>query len=124
MIGGPLNGPHALALQEHLLQLLADAAIPGDDAARGAHLLTVYVFGCIAMEVTDGGHPGQPTKETDQLASPRHTLSDTQAQQFPRSAAAATVIRSHISTEQYLWGLHRILDGITASSPAPRSEAS
>jgi TetR/AcrR family transcriptional regulator, tetracycline repressor protein len=118
MIGGPLDGPHALALQERLLQLLADAGVPADAAARGAHLLIVYVFGSIAVEVTDRGQPGQPGRETDRLRSPRRTLTDAQAQQFPRSAAAATVIGGHASTEQYLWGLHRLLDAITASTAA------
>jgi TetR/AcrR family transcriptional regulator, tetracycline repressor protein len=123
MIGGPLDGPHALALQERLLQLLADAGVPASDAARGAHLLIVYVFGSIAVEVTERGQPGPPAKDTDRLPSPRRTLSDAQAQQFPRSAAATTVIGSHASTEQYLWGLHRLLDAITATTAAtPASE--
>ena len=33
---------------------------------------------------------------------------------FPRSAAAATTMAGYISTEQYLWGLRRILDGIAS----------
>jgi len=33
---------------------------------------------------------------------------------FPLSAAAAPTLASHISTEQYLSGLRRILDGLTA----------
>jgi hypothetical protein len=41
MIGGPLDGPHALALQERLLELLADAGVPADAAAHGGHLLIV-----------------------------------------------------------------------------------
>jgi len=125
MIGGPLDGPHVLALQERLLKLLADARVPTDEAARGAHVLIVYVFGSIALEVTEHGQPGQPAKDTDRLPSPRRTLSDAQAQQFPRSAAAATLIGSHASTEQYLWGLHRILDSITATTaPTLASEPS
>src|SRR5215208_4190563 len=45
MIGGPLDGPNALALNERLLQLLADAGLGPTDAARAAYLLIVYVFG-------------------------------------------------------------------------------
>ena len=116
MIGGPLDGPHALALQERLLQLLADAGVPDDAAARGAHLLIVYVFGSIAVEVSTLGQPGQPAKATDRLTSPRRKLSDAQAQEFPRSSAAATIIGSHVSTEQFLWSLHRVLDGIMATA--------
>lgn len=125
MIGGPLDGPNALALQERLLQLLDAAAVPADEAARGAHLLIVYVFGSIAVEVTDRAQTGHAPQDADRVPSPRRTLSDAQAQRFPRSAAAATLIGGHASTEQYLWGLHRILDGITATTaPTPASETS
>src|SRR5215211_5489756 len=34
MVGGPMNGPHALALNERLLELLADAGLDRTDAAR------------------------------------------------------------------------------------------
>ena len=53
MIGGPMDGPHALALNERLLELLADAGLDPIDAARAAYLLIVYVFGSIALEVAD-----------------------------------------------------------------------
>src|SRR3954468_13079219 len=44
MVGGPMDGPHALALNERLLELLADAGLNPVDAARAAYLLIVYVF--------------------------------------------------------------------------------
>jgi hypothetical protein len=34
MPGGPMDGPHALALNERLLELLADAGLNSTDAAR------------------------------------------------------------------------------------------
>jgi hypothetical protein len=37
MIGGPMDGPHALALNERLLELLADAGLTPVDAARAAY---------------------------------------------------------------------------------------
>jgi hypothetical protein len=43
----------------------------------------------------------------------QRTFSATPADDFPRSAAAAATMSGYISTEQYLWGLRRILDGIT-----------
>jgi TetR/AcrR family tetracycline transcriptional repressor len=79
MIGGPMDGPHALALTEGLLGVLADGDLDTADAARAAHLLITYVVGSLALEVTD---------------------------RYPRTAAA------YVSTDQYLWGLHRVLDGI------------
>jgi tetracycline repressor-like protein len=51
MVHGPLDGPHALALNERLLDLLADAGLGPTEAARAAYLLTVYVLGSMALEV-------------------------------------------------------------------------
>src|SRR4051794_10968255 len=48
MIGGPMDGPHALALNERLLELLGDAGLGPTAAARASYLLIVYVFGSIA----------------------------------------------------------------------------
>jgi hypothetical protein len=41
-------------------------------------------------------------------------LAATPVDLFPRSAAAGDTMAGYVSTEQYLWGLRRILDGITA----------
>jgi TetR/AcrR family transcriptional regulator, tetracycline repressor protein len=79
MIGGPMDGPHASALIEGLLGVLADGGLDSADAARAVHLLITYVVGSLALEVTD---------------------------RYPRTAAVS------VSTDQYLWGLHRVLDGI------------
>jgi TetR/AcrR family tetracycline transcriptional repressor len=117
MIGGPMDGPHALALNERLLELLTDAGLDRTDATRAAYLLIVYVFGSLALEVADVHHPGQLPPESDRIAT-RQPASATPADHFPRSAAAASTMAGYISTEQYLWGLRRILDGITAAMPA------
>src|SRR5918993_2129419 len=53
LIGGPMDGTHALALNEQLLELLGDAGLDSTDAARPAYLLIVYVFGSMALEVAD-----------------------------------------------------------------------
>src|SRR3954454_18681831 len=53
MIGGPMNGPNALALNERLLQLLNDTGLDSTQAAQASYLLVVYVFGSIALEVAD-----------------------------------------------------------------------
>jgi TetR/AcrR family tetracycline transcriptional repressor len=31
---------------------------------------------------------------------------------LPLSAGAATIMATYVSTEQYMWGLHKLLDGI------------
>jgi TetR/AcrR family transcriptional regulator, tetracycline repressor protein len=118
MIGGPMDGPHALALNERLLQLLADAGLGPTDAARASYLLIVYVFGSIALEVADQHDPGPLPPEPDRMANRERALSATPADRFPRSAAAASTMAGYISTGQYLWGLRRVLDGITARATA------
>jgi TetR/AcrR family transcriptional regulator, tetracycline repressor protein len=114
MIGGPMDGPNALALSERLLQLFADAGLDPTDAARATYLLIVYVFGSIALEVADQHDPGPLPPEPDRMATRERAFSATPADHFPRSAAAAPIMAGYISTDQYLWGLRRVLDGITA----------
>jgi AcrR family transcriptional regulator len=111
MIAGPMDGPNALAIHERLLELFADAGLAATDAARAAYLLIVYVFGSLALEAADRGQAGPPTPEPERIASRQRAISA----RFPRSDEAAEVIAGYISTEQYLWGLHRMLDGVTGS---------
>ena len=114
MIGGPMDGPHALALNEHLLEVLADAGLDRTEAARASYLLIVYVFGAIALEVADVHEAGPLPPESERIATRHVAFAATPVDHFPRSAAAADTMAGYISTEQYLWGLHRILDGVTA----------
>jgi TetR/AcrR family tetracycline transcriptional repressor len=114
MIGGPLGGPNALALNERLLQVLGDAGLAPADAARASYLLVVHVFGSIALEVADAHQAGPLPPESERIAARARAFSVTPADHFPLRAAAAATVARFISTEQYLWGLRRILDGITA----------
>jgi AcrR family transcriptional regulator len=114
MVGGPMDGPHALALNERLLQLLADAGLAPTDAARASYLLIVYVFGSIALEVADVHQAGPLPPESERVATRQVTFAARPADRFPLSAAAATTMAGYVATEQYLWGLRRVLDGITA----------
>jgi TetR/AcrR family tetracycline transcriptional repressor len=114
LVGGPLNGEHALAINERLLQLLAEAGLDPDDAARAAYLLFAYVVGSIALEVSDAPHPGRLAPEAERVATRQVVFWATPTESFPLSAAAATTRAGYVSTEQYLWRLHRILDGLTA----------
>jgi TetR/AcrR family transcriptional regulator, tetracycline repressor protein len=120
MISRPMNGPHAMALNERLLHLLADAGLNPADAARASYLLIVYVFGSIALEIADGDEPGPLPPERERVAARHAAVAATRAESYPRAVAAAATIAGYISTEQYLWGLHRLLDGIT-TSPAQGS---
>jgi TetR/AcrR family tetracycline transcriptional repressor len=122
MIGGPMDGPNALALNERLLELLADAGLHPADAAHAAYLLIVYVFGSIALEVADLHEPGPLPPESERIDTRLRAFSATPAEHYPRTAAAAGELAGYISTEQYLWGLRRVLDGITTSTAAHAGE--
>ncbi|MDT5120445.1 MAG: TetR/AcrR family transcriptional regulator, tetracycline repressor protein [Mycobacterium sp.] len=124
LVSGPLDGLHALTLTERLLQLLADAGLEPIDAARASYLLIVYVIGSIALEVADVNPTGPLPSESERVASRAAGLAATPTERFPRIAAAATTMSSYISTQQYLWGLHRVLDGIAADvTPTAASSA-
>ena len=122
MIGGPMDGPHARALNERLLELLADSGLTATDAARAAYLLIVYVFGSIALEVAAQHEPGPLPAESERIATRHATFAATPAERYPRAAAAAATLAGYVSTEQFIWGLHRVLDGIATSTTA-ESEA-
>jgi hypothetical protein len=70
------------------------------------------VLGSIALEVADEPRPGRLPAEATRIANRRRVFDEIPAGVFPRSAAAAATMAKYISTEQYLWGLHRLLDGI------------
>jgi TetR/AcrR family transcriptional regulator, tetracycline repressor protein len=85
IVGDPLSGPHALALNERTRQLFTDAGLDPADAVRATHVLIVYILGSMALEIA---HPG------DQALPADHET----------------------ATHPYLWGLHRVLDGLTANT--------
>ena len=66
----------------------------------------------MALEVADVATAGPLPPESERIAIRRSAFAATPTDQFPRSAAAAGVVANYISTEQYIWGLHRVLDGI------------
>jgi AcrR family transcriptional regulator len=119
MVSVPLDGRNALALNERLLELLADAGLDGTEAAQTSYLLVVYVFGSLALEVADVNLAGPLPPESERIAARRAAFSATSTDGFPRSTAAAATMAAYVSTQQYVWGLRRILDGITGRVGSP-----
>ena len=115
MLSGPLDGPHALRLGEHLLELLAAGGLDPASAARAAYLLKVYVLGAVALEVADVP-PGMLPPEAERIAARRAALGEVPAHAFPRTAAATGVLATLVGAEQFRWGLHRVLDGLSAEA--------
>lgn len=123
MIGGPMDGPHALDMNERLLELLADAGLNPTDAARACYLLIVYAFGSIALEVAELHQSGPLPPESERIASRHVAFAATPADRYPRTAAAVDAMAGYISTDQYIWGLRRVLDGIATSITTAGPEA-
>jgi len=120
LLGGPMDGPNTLALGEMLLDVFAEAGLDPDDAARASYLLTAYVLGSIALEAAELEHSGTPPPEDQRVATRLAGFAAVPADRYPRTAAAATTMSRYISTEQFTWGLHRVLDGL--QQPPPQSQ--
>jgi TetR/AcrR family tetracycline transcriptional repressor len=120
MIRHRMHGPNALALNEGLLQLLTDAGLCPTDAARAARMVFVYVFGSLVLEVAGAQQAGPLPPESARVAARLAGFAETPADRFPLTAAEITTIAAHVSTEQYLWGLRRALDGLAPGLDPPR----
>jgi AcrR family transcriptional regulator len=84
LLGSPRVGPNAVAVGDTLLSILADAGLDPRNAANAVHLLNVQILGAVAIEVATLDHT-QPTR----------TVTD-------------------LETDQFRWGLDRLLDGLAA----------
>jgi len=67
----------------------------------------------MALEVADVPRPGPRPVEPERIAVRGRAKPAAPAGDFPRNAAAAPTTTGCISTEQYLRGLRRVLDGIS-----------
>lgn len=116
LVGGvpPLSGPNVLTITERLLSALGEAGLDEVAAARGAYLLTVHVLGSVALEVAELTGPGPAAPESERVAARAAGFAAIPAERYPRSAAVAPTMAGYISTEQFRWGLERILAGLLA----------
>jgi AcrR family transcriptional regulator len=112
MMSAPVDGPQALLLGERLLELLAEAGLEPADAARASYLLIVYVLGAIALEAAELDPTVPVPPEEERIAAREATFAQVPAELFPRTAAATHQLARSISTEQFRWGLDRVLDGL------------
>jgi AcrR family transcriptional regulator len=120
MIGGPMNGPRALALNERLMEVLIEAGLDAASAAKASYLLIVYVFGSMALEMADLGDVRQVPPEAERIAARHKGFAAIPAAGYPLSASAAATgtMAGYVSTEQFVWGLHKVLDGLAVSGRA------
>ncbi len=119
LLSGPMDGRNAVALGERLLEVFADAGLTPDDTARASYLLTTYVLGSIALEAAELKHSGPPPPEDERVATRHVGFAAVPPDRYPRTAATATTMARYITTEQFLWGLNRVLDGLTPQGAVP-----
>ena len=100
---GPLDGPHALGLNESLIAGFAGDGMPQADAARAAHAVRAYVLGAAAIDAAERAGGDAASEEP---AVPEPLWSDAAA--FPLTEATAGVARAD---DGFRWGLDRLLDG-------------
>ncbi|MFC5789980.1 TetR/AcrR family transcriptional regulator [Agromyces tardus] len=100
---GPLDGPHALGLNEALIAGFASDGMPQGDAARAAHAVRAYVLGAAAIDAAD--RAGDDAASDDR-AGAEPLWSDAAA--FPLTEASAAVA----AADGFRWGLDRLLDGL------------
>lgn len=112
VLATPMDGPHALVLGERLLDLFAEAGLRGDDGARAAYAVIVYVLGAIALEAADVPHVGALPPEAERIAVRQQAFAAIPPERFPRSAAAGEVMGAWVGTGQFVWGLRRVLAGL------------
>lgn len=111
---GPLDGPHALGLNEALVAGFVADGMPHADAARAAHAVRAYVLGVAALDAAE--RAGDPAAASPAAAG--DTLwSDAAA--FPLTEAATT-----LAGDGFGWGLDRLLDGFGIRSTAPDQDRS
>ncbi|WP_406437028.1 TetR/AcrR family transcriptional regulator [Streptomyces sp. NBC_01613] len=112
LLAGPMDGPNALALGETLLAILADAGLDPKEAAKASYLLIVHCLGSIALEAAELDRSGPAPSEEERATERQAALAAVPADRYPRTASAADVIAEFITTEQFTWGLNRVLDGL------------
>ncbi|MEV1128493.1 TetR/AcrR family transcriptional regulator [Agromyces sp. NPDC049794] len=99
---GPLDGRHALGLNESLVAGFVADGMPHADAARAAQTVRAYVLGVAAL---DAARRAGEVEESS--AGTGGTTLWTDAAAFPLTEAGAGA-----TGDGFAWGLDRLLDGL------------
>lgn len=103
---GPLDGPHALALDEVLIAGFTSERMPLADAARAARAVRAHVLGAAALDAAE--RAGGASADAERAA----LWSDATA--YPLTEAAAAL--GPDDDAGFTWALDRLLDGFTSVS--------
>lgn len=116
---GPLDGGHALAMNEALLHRLTSAGMSIDTAARAAYSLQVFVLGTVMLEAADGGD-GDPEREESLARERRAALEQYSVDGLPLTAQTGDIVARYNTTEQFRWGLQRVIAGLLSDGSEQR----
>ncbi|MFG1687294.1 TetR/AcrR family transcriptional regulator C-terminal domain-containing protein [Nonomuraea sp. NPDC049269] len=103
ILGAAFSGPVAARVGESLLAALPDP--------RASYTVMVYVLGAIALEAAELEGTGPVPPEDERIAARRAVFAVDPAL-VPRTHAAADAIAAYISTDQFRWGLERLLSSL------------
>lgn len=98
---GPLDGPHALGLNESLVAGFVADGMPHADAARAAHAVRAYVLGVAALDAA------RRAGDDEESVPNRGDTLWSDAAAFPLTEATAGA-----ADDGFAWGLDRLLDGL------------
>jgi len=101
---GPLDGPHALALNETLIAGFTSDRMPLADAARAAHAVRAQVLGAAALDAAE--RAGGASADAERAA----LWSDATA--YPLTEAAAALELD--DDAGFTWALDRLLDAFAS----------
>ncbi|PWC05704.1 TetR/AcrR family transcriptional regulator [Agromyces badenianii] len=124
---GPLDGPHALSLNEALIAGFMGERMPLDDAARAAHAVLAHVLGVAALDAAErAGDVEASAGRTSSGAlwsdAASHPLTEATAHLVAGSAGGAGAVSASDdgrADSAFAWGLDRLLDGVLASVAEP-----
>ena len=110
LMSAPMDGPVARGLHETLLGYLIVAGLAVDEAARTAYVLMTYVIGTVALGEAEL-ESGATTPPDDVWVQSRADAMEIDPAIWPLTAASCDVMARWVTTEQFEWGLARLLEG-------------
>ncbi|KRC61664.1 hypothetical protein ASE14_12570 [Agromyces sp. Root81] len=108
---GPLDGRHAMSLNETLVAGFQGEGMSLDDAARAAHAVRAHVLGVAALDAAERAVEA----DTAALSTAGALWSD--AASHPLTEATAHLVAADgAEPSAFAWGLDRLLDGLLAGA--------
>ena len=112
----PMDGPSALLVGERLIEAFTEAGLEPADASRASYALMVQVLGFLALEVAETEARPPLPEEGQRVAERRAALDFLDGKDWPMTTATRDVTAQWITTDQFIWAVNALLDGVTASS--------